>query len=1105
MNDHHFLDGLAQLIQHAAPDSINSDDLVNILRVLHKRLQATHPQAVSSRYQLLLVVSRILDAMVDANIGDVDRINLHEPLTDLLRVSESSKDPYLSFEAAYAMQALLNVSDDESIWHAGFRRVWLVLTVGAAFAKVPDPREIKDALEGMRKAYDAGKRATNTLKDALETIKTGGRAEFTVEEGLKFKLAWYRALRTAELYIQTGKLVYFKDLVTTTHCRHHRMFQLGICQLLGQFAADTRWELEARQSAVAFIEALYRADSIWNREKDVDQVIFDVLTNLVSNYGTHFEAAKILLEEMRKQNTALKQIANPHSPRNNIQARYPARPTPPKGVLLKAVQIGPDMEDIQSALKTYYAPNLSILRVSRESLPLETCFVNLAIVEAPTQREKEKQDLKEQAAIFHRIPSSEVVQGANLQSSIPLEQLFDKRKLRDGKEDVPRRILVQGRAGIGKTTLCKKLVHAHQAGLFSDRFDAVLWLPLRELKAFKSRTLESLLHEKYFSMQGLDNEGAALAHALATCARKGKVLFILDGLDEIVADTKTNEGITLKEFLTNLLNRQHVVITSRPSGLDKSLLPPIDLELETIGFSQQNVNEFLVKVLEPGAVATVQDFIRRTPLIQGLINIPVQLDVICFCWDDLLKDDSPITMTRLYQQMVRNLWRKDADRLNKKRGGARLTKKHLNEMDREEIDELMNIEVQHLGYLAFKGMTNNYQIGFHQADLLGAFKDLKAFRTTLNNDISLPQLVDEMKKTSFLHTPETDLDPRKQAWNFLHLTFQEYFAATWIARQLRLNESYLSAGTMKEEPTIAFVHKHKYNPRYEIVWWMVAGLLEDEALTEYFRLFQETPRDLIGGRHQQLLASCLNEARDRLDHTVVTRYDAELKQWMNFEIQMLNSEDGRSLLGCRDSFPEHLLVEQLEVACSWKRTLVETLGNRSTLSESAIQLLVDTLQDPEAVVRKSAADALGKQSTLSESTIQPLVDALLDECDYVRWPVAMALGKQSALSESAIQSLIGALEDEHEFVRQAAAFALGKQSTLSESTIQSLIGALEDEHEHVRDAAASALGNQSTLPGSAIQSLVDALLDECHYVRVVVAIALGKQSTLPGSAIQSLI
>ncbi|KAF9992780.1 hypothetical protein BGZ80_008410, partial [Entomortierella chlamydospora] len=104
------------------------------------------------------------------------------------------------------------------------------------------------------------------------------------------------------------------------------------------------------------------------------------------------------------------------------------------------------LEGVQSALKIYYARYLSILRVSGDELDLETCFVNLAIVEAPSQREKDKQDLKEQAAVFHRIPSSEMVERANMHAPIPLEELFDKRKLRDGKENYPKTILVQGRA-----------------------------------------------------------------------------------------------------------------------------------------------------------------------------------------------------------------------------------------------------------------------------------------------------------------------------------------------------------------------------------------------------------------------------------------------------------------------------------------------------------------------------------------------------------------------------------------------------------------------------------------------------------------------------------
>jgi len=436
----------------------------------------------------------------------------------------------------------------------------------------------------------------------------------------------------------------------------------------------------------------------------------------------------------------------------------------------------PSLDDIRSALNAYHAPDLFVIRVSGQELDLETCFVNLAIVEAPEHRQMEKQDLKAQAAIFHRIPSSEKVQNTDTQSLIALEQLFNKRK-RGGKEAEPKRILVQGRAGIGKTTLCKKLVHAHQNGLRRDLFDTVLWLPLRQLRGLKSRTLEGLFREKVFIAQDFDQEQAALARALAACAQKGRVLFILDRLDEIVTDTGGEESRNFRSFLKTLLEQQHVVITSRHSGLDSELLPPIDLELETVGFSQLNVKDFVIKVLEPEAARTVQDFIHRTPLIRGLVNIPVQLDVICFSWDSLPKDGAAITMTGLYQLMVRKLWCKDARRLKRTAGGMDLTERQIGQLAPMDIDDLMAIELQHLGYLAFKGMANNHQIEFDERDLLCAFGDLKD-RAAEKSRLLPPQLVEVMKQTSFLHTADADLHHEngssRQAWHFLHLTFQEY-------------------------------------------------------------------------------------------------------------------------------------------------------------------------------------------------------------------------------------------------------------------------------------------------------------------------------------------
>ncbi|KAF9347540.1 hypothetical protein BGX26_000983 [Mortierella sp. AD094] len=267
---------------------------------------------------------------------------------------------------------------------------------------------------------------------------------------------------------------------------------------------------------------------------------------------------------------------------------------------------------VQVVLQTYYESSLTIQRVSGKTLSLDSCYINLAIVEAPDQRQKDKEDLKAQAAAFHRMPSYEEISQADMKAPIPLEKLFDKRKLRDGRDDMPKTILVQGRAGIGKTTLCKKLVHAYQSGLWRDRFDAVLWLPLRQLKAFKAYDLEDLLRKKYFAHHSRQKE--SLVTALVD--RKERMLFILDGLDEILTDTQASDGVALEAFLKHLLRQEHVVVTSRPSGVDMSILPKLDLELETIGFSTQNVNDYLSNVLTQEDARAVQDFIKRTPSIQ---------------------------------------------------------------------------------------------------------------------------------------------------------------------------------------------------------------------------------------------------------------------------------------------------------------------------------------------------------------------------------------------------------------------------------------------------------------------------------------------------------
>lgn len=80
--------------------------------------------------------------------------------------------------------------------------------------------------------------------------------------------------------------------------------------------------------------------------------------------------------------------------------------------------------------------------------------------------------------------------------NVNLSRLFDDREISDGTTIRPRRILIKGRAGVGKSSLCKKIVHGFLHGqLWDGLFDRILWIPLRMLK--DDANVENLLYQEY--------------------------------------------------------------------------------------------------------------------------------------------------------------------------------------------------------------------------------------------------------------------------------------------------------------------------------------------------------------------------------------------------------------------------------------------------------------------------------------------------------------------------------------------------------------------------------------------------------------------------------
>jgi DNA replication protein DnaC len=138
---------------------------------------------------------------------------------------------------------------------------------------------------------------------------------------------------------------------------------------------------------------------------------------------------------------------------------------------LKSVQDASSI--IVNLLKECYKSRSSITRLLDEPLPIDTIYTELVLL---CDNKEQKQEKEKQAFEEHRINSWEDIQAEK--EPIQINALFETR---DGK--TPKKLLILGRAGIGKSTLCQYIANQWaEEKLWNGKFDAVFWVPLRKLQ-----------------------------------------------------------------------------------------------------------------------------------------------------------------------------------------------------------------------------------------------------------------------------------------------------------------------------------------------------------------------------------------------------------------------------------------------------------------------------------------------------------------------------------------------------------------------------------------------------------------------------------------------
>ncbi|TQV90165.1 Armadillo-type fold domain-containing protein [Cordyceps javanica] len=708
----------------------------------------------------------------------------------------------------------------------------------------------------------------------------------------------------------------------------------------------------------------------------------------------------------------------------------------------------------------YTEGKLEIIRLSRERLPMDQCYINLSIVEQYGQDASDSKKKGDTVPSPFSIIARQKVEAPDQTMQVELATIFDEREGSDGQPMHPRRILIRGRAGVGKTTLCKKIIYEFTKGTWgkwNELFDRVLWVPLRNLKLPGRRSMARYTFEDLFSHEFLlPTDGRNLAGALSCvlAANRNKTLFLLDGLDEVSQDLTGDSGMA--RFLDQLLNQPNVIITSRPSA--KAPLNP-HLELETIGFGPSQVKEYIEKSFtDPKTAKTdqtkvnkVQSFLQERWLIQGLVRIPIQLDALCYTWDDLKPNALLNTMTGIYKEIELKLWKNDVLRLEKKHDEKELTEEHLKSAGRQKMERFIKDEMAFVESLAFTGLHNDV-VDFSSVHL-DSISD--HFSPGLLPDKTLPSL-------SFLRTSDPSSEYHNRNYHFIHLTFQEYFAAQYFVRQWNDQNGqllFLALDSKDKQtkvlPPAEFLRKHKYTASYDIFWRFVAGLLDGNGQAlKFINTVEEEPLDLLGPTHQRLVMHCLSEISSSLPMREML--EKRLAQWLLLE----STFNKTALLASEVEFPELALkTSLLEESTDVQRAILRSLVNRASIPPSIIEQAAARLDHGDGQVRHAAVEALGRRSELPEAVLSAVAARLDDGDRHVRRAAVEALGGRSELPEAVLTA------------------ALGGRSELPEAVLTAVAARLDDGDRHVRRAAVQALGGRSELP-EAVLTAVAARLDD---------------------------